>query len=63
MADKTTQGGKKNRKHRRNKVWCEWYRATNRRKKNKVARMERTLKRQPNNRELEARLAAVRRQS
>jgi len=33
------RGGKKNRKHGRNKVWCQAYRARGQREKNKAVRL------------------------
>jgi hypothetical protein len=51
MAEKHHKGGKKNRKHGRNKKWCERYRAENRRAKNKAKRLARHLKHHPNDRQ------------
>ena len=46
MAEKTSRRkGKKNRKHGRNKVACQRYKAEGRREKNKALRAERHRKR------------------
>jgi len=42
------KGGKKNRKHGRNKKVCQRYRLENRKAKNKEIRRERHLKKHPN---------------
>lgn len=47
MADKTRRGGKKNRKHGRNKEWCQKYRARGQREVNKRRKQERLQKRSP----------------
>jgi len=39
---------KKNRKHGRNKVWCEVYRREGRREKNKCKRLRKHIVRHPN---------------
>ena len=38
----------KNRKYGRNKKWCELYRAMDRRRLNKIVKMERRLRKNPN---------------
>lgn len=44
MSDKTRKGGKKNRKHGRNKAFCERYRAEGRRERNKERKRIRHMK-------------------
>ena len=51
------KGGKKNRKHGRNKKWCEIYHKSGTREKNKKIRMLRTAAKQPNNKALLRQLA------
>lgn len=50
MAEKTRKGGKKNRKHGRNKVWCEGYRRRGQRLKNKAKRLRKHLDKYPGDR-------------
>jgi len=47
MAQKTKQGGKKNRKHNRNRIKCQRYAAEHRRVKNNPARTQRNPERTP----------------
>ena len=54
------KGGKKNRKHGRNKVKCAHYRAA-KAEKNKIAKLARHLKRFPGDKATEVRLLAIRR--
>jgi len=42
------KGGKKNRKHGRNKVWCAQYRMRGTRERNKIRKLKRHLKKYPN---------------
>lgn len=44
------RGGKKNRKHGRNQKWCDRYRATGQREKNKAKRLIKHLKVHPSDR-------------
>lgn len=44
------KGGKKNRKVGRSKTYCQWYRNHNIREKNKVRKLRKHVKRQPNER-------------
>lgn len=46
MAKTKAKGGKKNRKHGRNKVFCAKYRAENREAKNKARNIAREKRRQ-----------------
>ena len=46
MAGTKAKGGKKNRKHGRNKVFCAKYRAENREAKNKARNVKREERRQ-----------------
>lgn len=46
MAKTKAKGGKKNRKHGRNKVFCAKYRAENREAKNKARNVAREKRRQ-----------------
>lgn len=46
MAGNKAKGGKKNRKHGRNKVFCAKYKAENREAKNKAANVKREARRQ-----------------
>lgn len=46
MAGQKAKGGKKNRKHGRNKVFCAKYRAENREAKNKARNVKREERRQ-----------------
>lgn len=52
MAMTKAKAGKKGRKHGRNKAYCEVYRSRGTRERNKARRFARTLKAQPNNKEL-----------
>lgn len=47
MASIHAKGGRKNRKHGRNKVWCKVYAAHSRREKNKALRLKKHLTRFP----------------
>ena len=49
MSDIVRRKGKKNRKHGRNKKFCERYRAEGRREKNKARKQARHKKREANN--------------
>lgn len=44
MADVARKGGKKNRKHDRNRPWCKVYRAKHQREKNRIVRLKRYLR-------------------
>lgn len=46
MAGQKAKGGKKNRKHGRNKVFCTKYRADNREARNKARNVAREARRQ-----------------
>lgn len=47
MASTKQKAGKKNRKHGRNKLFCERYRREGRREKNKAIRLRKHLRRHP----------------
>ena len=47
MAKTHKSGGKKNRKHERNKVWCQAYRARGQREKNKAVGLRKHIARHP----------------
>jgi hypothetical protein len=60
MAEKITRrGGKKNRKHGNNKLFCEKYEREGRRLKNKIRRMIRHIKRFPDDFQAVNRLKAI----
>ena len=59
MAKRQTDKVKGCRKGGRNKKWCEIYRKSGTREKNKLARMKRTARLQPNNNALLTQLADV----
>lgn len=46
--NKVRKGGKKNRKHGRNKAFCVQYRADNREERNRKRRIARHLRNHPN---------------
>lgn len=48
MADGVRRKGKKNRKHSRNKKWCERYFLRGQREKNKKVRVKKHLQKHPN---------------
>lgn len=56
MADRA-KGGKKNRKHGRNRVRCLAYASRRQREKNKVRRLRKLFRRHPNDRILAAAFA------
>ncbi len=53
------KGGKKNRKHGRNKKWCEAYRRAGTRERNKRIKLKRRIKRFPNDKGAKRALALL----
>lgn len=49
MAGEKAKGGKKNRKHKRNTLFCDRYQREGRHDINKAFRLMRVIRRQPNN--------------
>ncbi len=47
MVNIVKRGGKKNRKHDRNKIWCKAYRARSQHEKNKAVRLGKHIARHP----------------
>lgn len=59
MSDKQGKKGGGNRKHGRNRAFCQTYAATRRREANRARRMLRTLRSQPGNELLRNRIHAL----
>lgn len=51
MADKSTKKGKKNRKYGRNGAYCQMYRLTNKRERNKLKKLKKHLEKFPDDKQ------------
>lgn len=59
MAEKSSKNKKGNKKHGRNKNFCEAYRRTNRREKNKALKIKKHLAKFPDDKKALAKLAEL----